>query len=538
LDGIPLALELAAARLSSMSLEQVSNRLDQRFRLLTGGSRNAMPRQQTLQATVDWSFGLLHKQERETIARLSVFACGFELEAAEQVCATADVDALDVLDLLRSLVDKSLVVADHTRDSVRYRLLETIRQYSAQELLRIARDGEVTQIRNRHAEHYLRVAEAAAPALIGHGQAEALRRLDLEWDNLRAAFVHLTAERRTNDVLRLGVALERFALSRGHAETLGYLQRAVEQAGPEPSTPLARALITVSWMIHFFRQPGDSGIAVAKQSAERALKMARVLGDRRLEARALSLKGGVAYFEADPVTQQRLCREAVAIARETGDLQLVGDLLGMLAVDAPAAEARSIRLEALDCFRQCGDELLAASELHMLYGLDLQAGLIEEGEDDLAEAVGIAERLGDQMFLFYFRSDLGIVLLMQDRHEEALPVVRQTVLAARRMGHRIQICELIFAAACCATWQGDYPRAARLHGAADAAIAEALADRTISWSEQEQRLREKEQRRLRELIGDAPYDEGYRAGARLSRQQSMDLALGPDVAERIATNSR
>ena len=146
LDGIPLALELAAARLSSMSLAQIADRLDQRFRLLTGGSRNAMPRQQTLQATVDWSFSLLNLAERGTLTRLSVFAGGFDLEAAEQLCTTEGVDALDVMDLLGSLVDKSLIVADQTADPVRYRLLETIRQYSAQELLRMTDDATVLQV--------------------------------------------------------------------------------------------------------------------------------------------------------------------------------------------------------------------------------------------------------------------------------------------------------------------------------------------------------------------------------------------------------
>ena len=163
LDGIPLALELAAARLSSMSLSQLSDRLDQRFRLLTGGSRNVMPRQQTLQATVDWSFSLLSEPERETLRRLAVFAGGFELEAAEAVCATEQVDAFGVMDLISSLVDKSLVVADRTPASVRYRMLETIRQYCAQELLRASGEAEVLRVRDEHAAYYVQLAREATP---------------------------------------------------------------------------------------------------------------------------------------------------------------------------------------------------------------------------------------------------------------------------------------------------------------------------------------------------------------------------------------
>ena len=235
LDGIPLALELASARLSAMSLGQVGSRLDQRFRLLTGGSRNALPRQQTLQATVGWSFDLLTGAERETVARLSVFSGGFELGAAEQICTTETVDALDVTDLVGSLVDKSLVVADRAADSVRYRLLETIRQYAAQDLLRSAGDAEILRIRDRHASYCLAVAEAAAAGLIGPGQGAWFRRLDLEWDNLRAALSHLEAEQRTGDVLRLGASVERFAISRARIEVMTSLRRAVEQPGSEQS---------------------------------------------------------------------------------------------------------------------------------------------------------------------------------------------------------------------------------------------------------------------------------------------------------------
>lgn len=185
LDGIPLALELAAARLSSMSLAHLHGRLDQRFRLLTGGSRNALPRQQTLQAMVDWSFGLLTEAEQGLLRRLSVFAGGFELEAAETITVTAELDAIEIADLLGSLVDKSLVVAEHLSGSMRYRLLETIADYASQEMLRT--DGEVAVLvsRDRHAAYFLTLAETAAPALTGPRQGEWLLKLDIEWDNLR-----------------------------------------------------------------------------------------------------------------------------------------------------------------------------------------------------------------------------------------------------------------------------------------------------------------------------------------------------------------
>ncbi len=528
LDGIPLALELAAARLSSMSLRQLSERLDQRFRLLTGGSRNVLPRQQTLQATVDWSFDLLNAAERETLSRLSVFAGGFELEAAESICTTDGADALDVLDLVGSLVDKSLVVADRAAESVRYRLLETIRQYAAQELLRAAGGSEVLAARDRHAGFYLQIAQAAAPALTGPGQREWLRRLDLEWDNLRAAFAHLAADDRTDDLLRLGVALQRFALSRGHTDVHKYLRAALDQADPAPTALLASALLATAQLMGLFLRTDAGELGAARQYAERGLAIARELRDRRLEARALGELAAAAYYGHDPGTGRRLAEEAVAIARPTGDVHLTGELLRYVAVGPSGEEKRRIRLEALECFRQSGDELLAAGELHTLFGLDLQAGLLDDASAHLDQAIALVDPLGDEVFSFFFRGDLGVLLLIRGMHEQAAPVIRHCLLVARRIGVRLEVSEIIFGAACCATWQGDYRKAARLHGAADVDISASLEVGTISWSAAEQRLREQEQGRLRELMGDELYADAYRIGAGLSAIQAVELALSRD----------
>ncbi|HKD87885.1 MAG TPA: adenylate/guanylate cyclase domain-containing protein [Streptosporangiaceae bacterium] len=529
LDGIPLALELAAARLSSMSLPQITERLDQRFRLLTGGSRNAMPRQQTLQATVDWSFGLLTQPERDMLTRLSVFAGGFDLEAAEAVCtsgSTSAADTLDVLDQLGSLVDKSLVIADRTPESVRYRLLETIRQYSAQELARTAGDGETQRVKDRHATYFLALAEAARPALTGSEQAVWLRRLDPEWDNLRAVFFHLDAADRVDDVLRLGVALERFAISRGHADVLTALRFAITKPGVVLNSLLVEALVVTSRLIGLFMRKDVGELAAGKRHAEQALALARELGDIRLEARALAQLAGASYFEHDLAAVRRLASLGAELASQIRDMQLLGELLAAFARTAPTPEdVRRIRLEVLACCRKSGDDLVAALELHHLYGLDLHAGLIENAAAYLTQSIRLAEQLGGDLFLYFMRADLGILLLIQDRPEEAVPVIRRCLLVARRIGVRIDASEVIFAAACCTAWQGHHARAAQLHGAADADIKTALAIGTINWSKAEQDLREQEQRQLRELMGSGPYEEAYQAGARLAPAQAVELAL-------------
>ncbi len=525
LDGIPLALELAAARLSSMSLRHLSERLDQRFRLLTGGSRNAMPRQQTLQATVDWSFGLLSQPERDALCRLSVFVGGFELEAAEAICVGCGIDAFDVLDLLGSLVDKSLVVADRTADSVRYRLLETIRQYSLQELLNSAGEDGVIATRDLHATCYLALAEAAAPALTGPRQGSWLRRLDLEWDNLRAAVSYLAEAGRSQDVLRLCVSLHFFLISRLHLEVLDPVRDAIEQASDTPGPVLVKAMLGATEMLGLVQQTDRAKRIPARELAERGLALARDLGDVQLEARALSGLSALAFYQDDPAARE-LAEQAVTLARGTGDQRLLGLMLSTLAVTLGSDEEQQpVRRAALDCLRRAGDELLAANELHSLYGIDLRARDFDSAYGHLAAAIRQVEQLGDQIFLFFFRSDLALLLLIMGRHADAVPVVRYCLLTARRVGMLLDVAQVLLAAACCATWQGHQVEAARLHGAADVDMRAALANKTINFCEPERELQQRELALARERLGEERYLQEYQAGGRLSRYQAVQLAL-------------
>ena len=193
LEGLPLALELAAARTRAMAVGQIAARLDESFRLLVGGSRTAHSRHRTLEATLDWSYDLLTTAEQLLLCRLSVFAGGFDLEPAEVVCGGEGIEPADVLDVLTRLVDKSLVLADEQAGEARYRLLEPIRQYARE---RLAGSGEEAVVRRRHAAHYRALAEGAEPELWGPHQAAWLARLERDRDNLRAAlgWVHESAE--------------------------------------------------------------------------------------------------------------------------------------------------------------------------------------------------------------------------------------------------------------------------------------------------------------------------------------------------------
>ena len=219
LDGIPLAIELAAARVKMMSVEQISKRLDDRFRLLTGGARTALPRQQTLRALIDWSYGLLSENERLLLRRLSVFAGGWTLEAAEEVGSGDGIEPDEVLDLLTQLVNKSLVIVMEQSPSgeTRYRLLETIRQYAREKLLE-AGGGEV--VRHRHLAYLVKLVEQAEPELYRSQQVRWSNRLEDEIDNLRMALEWALATN-VESGLRIAAFPWRFWQARGYLQEMG-----------------------------------------------------------------------------------------------------------------------------------------------------------------------------------------------------------------------------------------------------------------------------------------------------------------------------
>ena len=310
LDGMPLAIELAAARLRSMSLAELSGRLDQRFRLLTGGSRTALERQQTLRAAVGWSYALLTSAEQILLARLSVFADGFDLAAAEAVCGSGDIEALDVADLLGSLVDKSLVAAESAGAALRYRLLETIRLFAAE---RLAEAGEAAAaaIRAAHCTHFVSVAETAAPYLTGPDQGRWLTRLDADLANLRRAAAHAAGDPDgTPLVLRLGVALDNYWWARSRLqEAYELLVAGLGRPDARANSALFAAALGVASESAWFSDP-----ATARHFAEQAVQVARYLGDDRLLIRALADLCFSHVFAGEPETRAAV-RAGVSRAR-------------------------------------------------------------------------------------------------------------------------------------------------------------------------------------------------------------------------------
>ncbi len=353
LEGIPLALELATARMGAIAVEHVAGRLEDSLGLLTGGSRTAAPRQRTLRATLDWSHGLLSGPERKLFRSISAFAGGFTLEAAETV-ASDGVGEADILDLLSTLVDKSLVIAEAIGSSrARYRMLEPVRQY-ARERLEESEESDATL--RRHADFFLTLAEGAEPELRGAAQEEWLGRLEAEHDNFRAALSWAMERGDAELGLRLGSALVEFwHLHVHHNEARRWLEGALAEEG---GSPLAR-MKALERAAYLAWEQGDYERAVTL--GEEGLVLARRFEDGTSAATILVNLGSVAMSRMEVDRASALLEEAVATSRASGDdwgLSHALYTLGMVAVvRRDHVRAMTLHEESLALARKSGDEV-------------------------------------------------------------------------------------------------------------------------------------------------------------------------------------
>ena len=357
LDGMPLAIELAAARVRALTLEEIVDSLHDRFRLLTGGARTAVRRQQTLRASVDWSHALLTEPERALLRRLSVFMGGFDLDAAQSVAGTTEVERYQVLDQLSLLVDKSLVIAENASGRTRYRLLETVRQYALEKL---GESGEADDIRDRHRDHYTAVAERLdAPA---RGSKEHLvEQADLDIDNLRAAFVWSRENNEFAGALELASSLHPLWVARGRvAEGAAWLDAALTglREGSHEVAPRVHAkALADRALLALWAQGAD-----AVKQAEEALGIAREIDDPALLSRVLTACG-TAHTQ-DYESARPYFTEATALARAIGDDWRLCQIFSRQSNGAFASgefiEAETIAREGLELADALGDRFGSA----------------------------------------------------------------------------------------------------------------------------------------------------------------------------------
>jgi predicted ATPase/DNA-binding SARP family transcriptional activator len=428
LDGLPLALELAAARVRLLPPAALLARLDQPLAVLTGGPRDAPARHHTLRATIAWSHDLLTPEEQDLFARLSVFAGGWTLEAAEWVAGGA------TLDLLASLVDQSLVRQTANGDgAARFGMLATIRAYARE---RLEFGGEMEAAERRHASYFLTLAETAAPHLDGPRQGAWLDRLDAEHDNLRAALTTLHELDETEDALRLAAALWRFWWQRGYlSEGRSWLEDALADAVDAPPAVRADAHDGAGALAEAH---GD--LPAAALHHEAALQLRRTLGDRRGEARALADFAIVADRMGDPARAAALLEDALAIARDVDDRPRIAACLANLGFahldrsDHPRAAA-AFR-ESLELFRDLGDQRNLSYVLGGLGNLAFVAGDYAGAVALQEESLRVLRALGDRQGIAHAVADLGHAVQRQGDLDRAGELFHEALRRFGELGDR------------------------------------------------------------------------------------------------------
>jgi predicted ATPase/class 3 adenylate cyclase len=522
LDGIPLAIELGAARLRMMPVTELDARLDQRFALLTGGSRAALPRQRTLLAMVDWSWELLTSAERHVLASLSVFAGGFDPEAAEAVVGGEIVLGAEVLGHLGALVDKNLVQYDDTGTGpLRYRLLETVREYARRQLEGHDRSA-ADEVSAAHLDYYLGLAEAAAPHLVAHDQAGWLDRLDLELDNLRAAIGFSLGQADPAPGIRLVTSLRIFWKTRGHAsEGVDALRALLGLPGAQGATLLrAKALATAAYLLE---QTG--GYATADQYCRQALDIARSAGDDYLVADILAVRAFVLVRRGQQDAALRLAEQGLSLTRRLGAAHLTARLLSVrsYAVDfvGDHAGAALDAAESLVLFRQVGDRREAGTMLGNLGYAEMSMGDLKAARRHLIESLDIARELNDTYGIVYETFNLGLAEYLSGAPAAAGAQFAESFELARRLRMQAGTAYALLGLAM-AGGGTDPARSARLHGAADAALA-ALGETVDSL---EARLCDADRERLRVVLGRETFEAGYTAGRALTFEEVLGLALG------------
>jgi len=418
LDGIPLAIELAAARVKTISPEEIALRLNDRFRLLTGGSRTALPRHQTLRAAIDWSYHLLGGQEGVLFRRLSLFCGSFSLEAAESICEGSDLDSIDIFDSMSRLVDKSLLILEQSEGATRYRMLETIREYAFD---RLRESDEVAGVQKRFLDFFLNLGHRAEQELSGPGQAEWLERLDAEHENLRAALTWNVEDGGLTKVqLNLAVVLWRFWLVRGYwEEGLSCLQRvsSVESVGPF-AAERSRAFNSCG---HFACSLGK--YAEASRHYEQSLAIRRELGDERGVAATLNNLGIVYLYQREYESAGPLFQEALQLFRKLGHEGAAATCLSNLAAvhnskgayDVAEQNAR----EALEVFRGAGDQLGIRAALTELGKIAMSKQEIESARSYFQESLALSRALGERVGIVGLLQLLGELMITQKNYESA-----------------------------------------------------------------------------------------------------------------------
>ena len=441
--------------------------------------------------------------------------------AAEAVASSETVDEFDVTNLLRSLVEKSLVVADHDGVALRFRLLETIRQHAAQELSMAGGETKVIEARDRHATHFEAMATMAGREFVGPRQARWLKQLDLEMDNYRVMLTHLASDpARAREIIRVVTSLEKYFQSRGYIEVIPYSLSALDDVGETRDIEIVSAWVAASILIGWLFTSDWAEVAISNDCAARGLELARELGERDTGARALGLLALLANYNQDFVASVAYIEEALDLVSTSDDARLKVEILSwsmFYRID--------IESEMVADATKLQDAMLIATRRGALAASYVMQQRFAEASTLWEAAIASFEELGAHELLSGPRSNLLLGRCHLRAFDEALPLMRSCLRAHRRTGFRREIGDLIFSAACIASARGDGVRAATLHGAADALREDAYKTGQLYKDDSEAVLEEESTARARELLGDDTVERAYVSGLALSNAEACDLGL-------------
>ena len=509
LDGLPLAIELAAARMRILSSTQLAERMDDIFAVLVGGARSAPPRHQALRATLDWSYDLLDTDERATFRRLATFFGGFTLHAAERIAAGGDIRPDAMLELLTRLADKSLLRVEHPHGESRYFLLATIRDYARE---RLAEAAESDQARQAHLRYFTELVEDTAKrieqveAAVGRLEVE-LDRLDAELPNLRRAFEFAQESGDPVAPLRIAGPLDRYAYLRGrYHEVRQWMDAAVTSCPDAPAALRAKALLGGGRLALL-----QCDYAPAVRRLEAALRLYRELGDPRGIASSLQVLGSVAREQGRYARAVELHAESLAIAEAAEDRWGVASAHGYLAFASwlqrdfgRAAEEASI---ALVKFRDLGDIEGAAWSLISLGTVARYQGDVERASVLLTESLALSEGIGFREGIAWCDEQLGLLAAV-DGDPAAISLLRRSLELHSELRDQWRMSSVLEDLAAIALAQGNAPQAARLLGAAEA-IREAIGT-VIAPCERLQH--NQTTKAVRTALGDDAFDAALRQG--------------------------
>jgi predicted ATPase/class 3 adenylate cyclase len=479
LEGIPLAIELAAARIKMLSVEQISKRLDDRFRLLTGGARTALPRQQTLRATIDWSYNLLTEQERSLLRRLAVFIGGWTLDAAEEVCSDGGIETNQILDLMSQLVNKSLATVDeHTHNGeTRYRILETVRQYAREKLF----DTEdASPMRDKHLAYFVKLAEQAEPELVRSNQVFWLNKLDDELDNLRIAMEWSLTTNNSESALRIAGALGQFWWTHNiHLEEGREWIRRATEAGSHNNAQ-SKAL---HWGSVLARTQED--FLIARKLSNESLELCHMLDDKEGTAKALSVLGSIDYFENEFSTAQKNWNDALIIYRQLEDKQGIASVLNNL------------------------------GHIYLAQGNAIKAQSIYE------ECLTICRELENKWFTLYIIGNLGDTAFAQGNSMRSRELYEEGLTISGELGDKNSVAVALSGLANVLCQEGHFYRSAQIQGT----VISILKELGTFLEPIEQASFDKTAGALKASLGEEVYQQEFGRGKTLSLEQAIELAL-------------